>query len=192
MEVMLLLKTIILITFTHIEACEPRSGTDYSGCDLKYENNITSWKECGQICCYTNGYQYWTWAHADSTYWSLTCWLKKNKCKVRPGVNFISGDKYCTNTSRNSSELICRPKYGYDYHNCNMKTVENVESWHKCSKFCLFTQGCLRWPWAHKGHPTVPYSCWIKDKICTGKMSFYFISGDSLTYLRCELSRNRF
>ena len=51
MEAMLLLKTIILITFTHIEACEPRCGTDYSGCDLKYENNITSWKECGQICC---------------------------------------------------------------------------------------------------------------------------------------------
>ena len=98
MEVMLLLKTIILITFTHIEACEPRCGTDYSGCDLKYENNITSWKECGQICSYTNGCQYWTWTHADSTYWPLTCWLKKNECKVRPGVNFISGDKYCTNS----------------------------------------------------------------------------------------------
>ena len=73
-----------------------------------------------------------------------------------------------------------------------MKTVENVESLHKCSKLCLFTQGFLRWPWAHKGHPTAPYSCWIKDKICTGKMSFYFISGDSLTYIRCEMSRNRF
>ena len=115
MQPLVLLTTLLLIAFRTAELCEPDFGTDYGGCDLKQYQNVRSWKECSRICSYTPSCLYWTWAHPDSTYRPLTCWLKNRKCRGSPAANFVSGDTRCTKTSMHSLKSACLPKFGLDY-----------------------------------------------------------------------------
>ena len=192
MQFVLFLIILLSIAFMIVETCEPDFGTDYRGCDLKQYHNVESWKECSRICSYTTSCLYWTWAHPDSTFMPLTCWLKNRKCRGTPAANFISGDTSCTQTLTHLSKSACHPKYGFDYPGCDMKRIPNVDNWRKCSKLCLFTQGCKQWTWAHRGYRPYPHSCWLKNKICPGKPYSVVISGDVLTYLRCKKIRGQF
>ena len=192
MQFMVLLITLLSIAYRTIELCEPDFGTDYRGCDLKQYLKVRSWKECSRICSYTPSCLYWTWAHHDSTYRPLTCWLKNRKCSGGPAAKFLSGDTRCTNTSMHSLKSACLPKFGLDYPGCDMKRVPNVNNWRECSKLCLFTQGCRQWTWAHKGYQPYPHSCFLKNKICAAKPLSFVISGDVLTYMRCKELHSNF
>lgn len=53
MQLMVLLTTLFSTPFGTVKLCEPDSGTDYTGCDIKLFEEVRSWKECIKICFYT-------------------------------------------------------------------------------------------------------------------------------------------
>ena len=186
MQVMVLLTTLLLMTFRTVELCEPDFGTNYPRCDLKQQHNIRNWQKCSKICSVTPSCHYWTWAHSDSTYKPLTCFLKKSKCRAYHDASFVSGDTSCTNTAIDLPKSACLPKYGLNYPGCDIKRVPNTKTWRDCSKLCFFTQGCRQWTWEHKGSRPYAHSCWLKNNICPSKRNSFVISGDALTYMRCK------
>ena len=174
--------------FWYLGTCVPLFGTNYVNklCLLYPIYNVATWQRCSAICFLTPECKKWTWAHPDSTSSPRTCWLRKAECGVEFSSNYISGEKNCSNLSREFSD--CVPSYGLEYPGCEMKLKTNVKTWQKCSQICYSTQGCQFWTWFSKQHVSSE-TCWLKKGICEGKPSAFGVSGDASTYFRCNSLR---